>query len=538
MNNSQLDANFINDGNSEEAFDSFSDMGEDPVTGDFNVTYSENDELEGDDLSVGRFELKVETGNKDKRSGSRKKSSSVQDEGIVDPVQQYLLEIGEIPLLDSAAEVSLGKQMKDGIVAARTILESDELRHKIAHMLANINFTEDDCGRNQPFGKDNVPKASNNVPKVSSQPVSYEEDCKIEYDSIENDIKNVVYKLINHCDDVGLWQNLFILLIERCSDAKKCWDEARFFLGQQLKIRVDNGELSVEELERWNNLNSIIDNGKLAKNRLIESNLRLVVSIAKKFMNRGMAFPDLVEEGNLGLIRAVEKFNHEKGYKFSTYATWWIRQSITRALADQSRTIRIPVHMVETLNRMNRVTRDLIQIKGREPSVEEIADRMFPIDLNEVDSEVESIYGKKLSHNDHRFKEEVRKRRDLAIMKVREIRKISQEPVSLEAPVGEEEDSRYGDFLEDKTADSPPEVVEEMWLKSDIKEAMRLLSRREGQVLEMRFGLQDNGQTYTLEEVGRKFSVTRERIRQIEAHALRKLRQFKSVTNPLRDCLE
>lgn len=538
MNNSQLDANFINDGNSEEAFDSFSDVGEDSVTGDFNVTYPENDELEGDDLSVGRFELKVETGNKDKRSGSRKKSSFVQDEGIVDPVQQYLLEIGEIPLLDSAAEVSLGKQMKDGMVAARTILESDELRHKIAHMLANIDFSEDDCGRNQPFSKDNVPKASNDVPKVSPQPVTCDEDCKIEYDSIENDIKNVVYKLINHCDDVGLWQKLFILLIERCSDAKKCWDEARVFLGQQLKMRVDNGELSVEELERWNNLNSIIDNGKLAKNRLIESNLRLVVSIAKKFMNRGMAFPDLVEEGNLGLIRAVEKFNHEKGYKFSTYATWWIRQSITRALADQSRTIRIPVHMVETLNRMNRVTRDLIQIKGREPSVEEIADRMFPIDLNEVDSEVESIYGKKLSHNDHRFKEEIRKRRDLAIMKVREIRKISQEPVSLEAPVGEEEDSRYGDFLEDKTADSPPEVVEEMWLKSDIKEAMRLLSRREGQVLEMRFGLQDNGQTYTLEEVGKKFSVTRERIRQIEAHALRKLRQFKSVTNPLRDCLE
>ena len=531
MSDSQLGSNFINEGSNEENFGSFPIEGElEPEN--FATVYPESDELGCGDLSASRFELKVETSKRDKKGGLSKKVASTQDEGIVDPVQQYLLEIGEIPLLDSASEVSLAKQMKDGLVAAKTILECDELRHKIARdMLTRINFNEEDFGRNQPLN-------GASVPKVSNQPLNYDENYKIEEDSIENDIKNVIFTMANRCDDVELWQNFFVLLVERCSEVKKFWDEARILRENQIREKVNAGELSPEDLVQWQDLNATVDGGKWAKNRLIESNLRLVVSIAKKFMNRGMAFPDLVEEGNLGLIRAVEKFNHEKGYKFSTYATWWIRQAITRALADQSRTIRIPVHMVETLSRMHKVAKDLLQIRGKEPSVEEIAERMFPVDLNEVRSELENIYGKKLPINDHRFKEEVKKRKELAISKIRDIRKISQEPLSLDTPVGEEEDSHLGDFVPDEGAVSPPEVVEERLLRSDIQEAMRLLSPREGQVLEMRFGLRGDGRTHTLEEVGKKFSVTRERIRQIEAHALRKLRQSKSVTNPLRDCLE
>ena len=270
-----------------------------------------------------------------------------------------------------------------------------------------------------------------------------------------------------------------------------------------LKGRLDGAseEEKADIKEEIKKLQRDVDKGADAKKRLAEANLRLVVSIAKRYVGRGMLFLDLIQEGNLGLIKAVEKFDYKKGYKFSTYATWWIRQAITRAIADQARTIRIPVHMVETINKLIRVSRQLLQELGREPSPEEIAKEM-----------------------------------NMPVERVREILKISQEPVSLETPIGEEEDSHLGDFIKDDNVPVPADAAAFTLLKEQLEEVLGTLTEREQKVLTLRFGLED-GRARTLEEVGKEFNVTRERIRQIEAKALRKLRH-PSRSRKLKDYLE
>lgn len=272
-------------------------------------------------------------------------------------------------------------------------------------------------------------------------------------------------------------------------------DPVRMYLKEIGKVPLLTAEQEVE-------LAKGMENGDImSKKKLAEANLRLVVSIAKRYVGRGMLFLDLIQEGNLGLIKAVEKFDYTKGYKFSTYATWWIRQAITRAIADQARTIRIPVHMVETINKLIRVSRQLLQELGREPQPEEIA-----VEMN------------------------------MSVDKVREIMKISQEPVSLETPIGEEEDSHLGDFIPDDDAPAPAETAAFTLLKEQLIDVLDTLTQREEKVLRLRFGL-DDGRARTLEEVGKEFSVTRERIRQIEAKALRKLRH-PSRSKKLKDYLD
>ncbi|BEP29662.1 RNA polymerase sigma factor RpoD [Helicovermis profundi] len=272
-------------------------------------------------------------------------------------------------------------------------------------------------------------------------------------------------------------------------------DPVRMYLKEIGKVSLLTGEEEVVLAKRME------DGDEEAKKKLCEANLRLVVSIAKRYVGRGMLFLDLIQEGNLGLIKAVEKFDWRKGYKFSTYATWWIRQAITRAIADQARTIRIPVHMVETINKLIRVSRQLLQELGREPKPEEIAKEM-----------------------------------DITVEKVREILKIAQEPVSLETPIGEEEDSHLGDFIPDHDAPAPADAAAFSMLKEQLIEVLETLTPREQKVLKLRFGLED-GRARTLEEVGKQFDVTRERIRQIEAKALRKLKH-PSRSKKLKDYLE
>ena len=275
-------------------------------------------------------------------------------------------------------------------------------------------------------------------------------------------------------------------------------DPVRMYLKEIGKVPLLSAD---EEIELAQKMERGGDEGEEAKKRLAEANLRLVVSIAKRYVGRGMLFLDLIQEGNLGLIKAVEKFDYTKGYKFSTYATWWIRQAITRAIADQARTIRIPVHMVETINKLIRVSRQLLQELGREPTAEEIAEEM-----------------------------------NLPVERVREILKISQEPVSLETPIGEEEDSHLGDFIQDDNVPVPADAAAFTLLKEQLVEVLGTLTDREQKVLRLRFGL-DDGRARTLEEVGKEFNVTRERIRQIEAKALRKLRH-PSRSRKLKDYLD
>ena len=306
-------------------------------------------------------------------------------------------------------------------------------------------------------------------------------------DEVDVDLDDII---ISEEDDVDM-ENIDLSVPEGVSIE----DPVRMYLKEIGKVPLLSAEREIELAQRME------EGDEEAKKELAEANLRLVVSIAKRYVGRGMLFLDLIQEGNLGLIKAVEKFDYHKGYKFSTYATWWIRQAITRAIADQARTIRIPVHMVETINKLIRVSRQLLQELGREPQPEEIAKEMnMPVD------------------------------------RVREILKISQEPVSLETPIGEEEDSHLGDFIQDDNVPVPAEAAAFTLLKEQLVEVLGTLTEREQKVLRLRFGL-DDGRARTLEEVGKEFNVTRERIRQIEAKALRKLRH-PSRSRKLKDFLE
>jgi len=308
-------------------------------------------------------------------------------------------------------------------------------------------------------------------------------------DEVDVDLDDII---ISEEDDVDVdMENIDLSVPEGVSIE----DPVRMYLKEIGKVPLLSAEREIELAQRME------EGDEEAKKELAEANLRLVVSIAKRYVGRGMLFLDLIQEGNLGLIKAVEKFDYHKGYKFSTYATWWIRQAITRAIADQARTIRIPVHMVETINKLIRVSRQLLQELGREPLPEEIAKEM-----------------------------------DMPVERVREILKISQEPVSLETPIGEEEDSHLGDFIQDDNVPVPAEAAAQTLLKEQLDEVLDTLTEREQKVLRLRFGMND-GRARTLEEVGREFDVTRERIRQIEAKALRKLRH-PSRSRKLRDYLD
>ena len=337
--------------------------------------------------------------------------------------------------------------------------------------------------------------------------MDYFQDTDFEADKMEK-----VFEFLEGCnidvkmnDDDGDVEDDIILSDEDDIDIEKIdlsvpdgiglEDPVRMYLKEIGKVPLLSAEEEIEYAQRME------EGDEEAKKRLAEANLRLVVSIAKRYVGRGMPFLDLIQEGNLGLIKAVEKFDYRKGYKFSTYATWWIRQAITRAIADQARTIRIPVHMVETINKLVRVQRQLLQELGREPSPEEIAETM-----------------------------------DIPVERVREIQKISQEPVSLETPIGEEEDSHLGDFIQDDNVPVPAEAAASTLLKEQLVEVLGTLTEREQKVLRLRFGM-DDGRARTLEEVGKEFNVTRERIRQIEAKALRKLRH-PSRSRKLKDYLD